>query len=246
MRYEMMYPDQLRKAIDERWPLVWPIGVLEYHASHCCNGVDTLVVIRAFEELEREMNIVIFPPFYFGAASYAVGAPERNGTVHVRPETIMPFAKEVFTDLLRIGFTNIHGFVHHQSENFSVGMPTDLAFKTASRQAVFEYIEKERGEGWWGKDEMRDYYSQHDAGSDPFSWIQMHPFMADDVQKKYPVDHAGKQETSLMMAFCPEGVDMKRYKGEHWFVESAKDANIGYGNAAKRDTLESLRMILRP
>jgi len=46
MRYEMMFPDQIRKAIKEHWPVVLPVGVLEYHAEHCVVGVDTLLVVR--------------------------------------------------------------------------------------------------------------------------------------------------------------------------------------------------------
>ena len=57
----------------------------------------------------------------------------------------------MFQGLLRIGFRNIHVVVHHQTENFAAGMPTDLAFKFAARQAIFAFLEKERGEGWWGE-----------------------------------------------------------------------------------------------
>ena len=86
MRYELMFPEQIRKSIDENWPAVLPLGVLEYHAEHCCVGVDTLLVIRAVEELEKEMDMVILPPFYYGAASFAVDSPERKGTIHVKSE----------------------------------------------------------------------------------------------------------------------------------------------------------------
>ena len=34
MRYEMMLPHQIRRAIDENWPVVLPLGVLEYHGEH--------------------------------------------------------------------------------------------------------------------------------------------------------------------------------------------------------------------
>jgi creatinine amidohydrolase/Fe(II)-dependent formamide hydrolase-like protein len=60
----------------------------------------------------------------------------------------------MFQGLLRIGFRNIHVVVHHQTENFMAGMPTDLAFKFAARQAIFGFLERERGEGWWGNEKM--------------------------------------------------------------------------------------------
>lgn len=33
MRYEMMLPHQIRRAIAENWPVVLPLGVLEYHGK---------------------------------------------------------------------------------------------------------------------------------------------------------------------------------------------------------------------
>ena len=245
MRYELMFPWQIRKAIDENWPVVLPTGVLEYHGEHCVTGVDTLVVVRAFDLLEKEMNIVILPPFYYGASSYAVAKPERNGSVHVDAEAILPFAKQLFQSLLRIGFKNIHLFLHHQSENFNAGMPTDLSLRLAARQTIFAFLEKERGEDWWGgASGMKDYYERHEAGDDPFSWISVHPFMSTEIQKKYPIDHAGKQEVSLMLAFCPEGVDMARHSKEQWYAETAQQASDEYGNAAKAEILASLKKML--
>ena len=75
MRYEMMLPHQIRAAIDARWPVVMPVGVLEYHGEHMAVGMDTLAVIGVLERLERDMDLVILPPFYYGAASYAVAPP---------------------------------------------------------------------------------------------------------------------------------------------------------------------------
>jgi creatinine amidohydrolase len=65
-----------------------------------------------------------------------------------------------------------------------------------------------------------------------------------EIQKAFPIDHTGKQEISLMMAFCPEGVDMDKYKDDKWYSRSAKDANIKYGNAAKEEILKSIKAIL--
>ena len=129
MRYELMLPHQIRQAIAENWPVILPLGVLEYHGEHMAVGMDTLAVIKIMDIIEVETPVVILPVFYYGAASYVVEKPEGKGSVHVDAERIMPFAKDLFTGLLRVGFRNIHAFIHHQTENFTVGMPTDLAFK---------------------------------------------------------------------------------------------------------------------
>ncbi len=244
MRYEWMFPDQIRKAIDERWPVVLPVGVLEYHAEHCCVGVDTVLVLRAFEELEKEMDLVILPTFYYGSSSYVVSKPERAGSIHVKSDTVKAFAGELFRNLLRIGFRNVHCFIHHQSENFMAGMPTDLAFRLAARQEIFAFLEANRGEDWWGDNSMKDYYNSLDAAGNPFNWIQVHPFMSAESKAQFPIDHAAKQETSLMMAFCPEGVDMGRYVSGRWYTETAREAGREYGEAAKALIMKGLRATL--
>lgn len=244
MRYELMFPDQLRRAIDNNIPAAMAIGVMEYHSEHCCVGVDALIVTRALELLEQQMELVILPPFVYGTASYAVSPPEQKGTISIHSHTVYLFAKDLFANLLRVGFRNIHLFIHHQSENFTAGMPTDLALRLAAKEAIFEFLEKKHGEGWWGSEQMKDYYRQHEQGSDPFNWIQVHPFMDNASQSLFPVDHAGKQETSLMMAFCPEGVDMRRHSREHWFAQSAQEANQDYAERAKNKILNGLRAVL--
>jgi creatinine amidohydrolase len=244
MRYELMRPEQIRRAIDENWPVILPLGVIEYHGEHLPVGMDTLAVIRCAERLEKEMDLVILPTFYYGAASYAVEGPERKGTVHVDAEVLAPFARAMFFGLLRVGFRNIHFFIHHQSENFAAGMPTDLAFKFAARQAIFEYLERERGEGWWGDKSMADYYARHAEGSDPFNWIQGHPLMDADIISRYPFDHAGKGETSLMMALCPDQVDMSRFSTEQWYTADAVQASKELGEQGVEMNLAHIRRVL--
>ena len=242
MRYEYMFPDQIRKAIDNNTPVVMALGVLEYHGEHLCPGVDTLVVQGALEMLEKEMELVLLPPFFYGAGSYAVAGPERKGGMHIDADTLNKFARKLFYNLLRIGFRNVWVFFHHQSENFVAGMPTDLAFKLAAKQESFEFIEKERGDGWWGEDPASaNNYEEHEAGTDPFSWIKIEPFMSAEAQSHWPIDHAGEQETSLMMAFAPEGVDMKRFDGKQWYAKEATKANKDYADKAKAFILKDLK-----
>lgn len=247
MRYEMMLPHQIRTAIGDGWPVVLPLGVLEYHGEHIAVGMDTLAVVKIVEILEKEIDLVVLPPFYYGAASYAVEAPEGKGSLHVGAETLLPFAQEMFRGLLRIGFRNIHAFIHHQTENFAIGMPTDLAFKFAARQALFAFLEKERGEGWWGDAKMAEYYQQQSAGDDPFNWIKIHPLLtAEMIEKQYPFDHAGEGETSLMLSLCPQAVDMRRFRDKTWYTAGARQASKKLGDKGRDLILAEMRRILAP
>jgi creatinine amidohydrolase/Fe(II)-dependent formamide hydrolase-like protein len=246
MRYELMLPHQIRKAIDENWPVALPLGVLEYHGEHMAAGMGTLAVIKILELLEGEMDLVILPPFYYGAASYAVEPPERNGSVQVDAGKLASFAEEMCFGLLRVGFRNIHAFIHHQTENFAAGMPTDLAFKFAGRQAIFRFLEGQHGEGWWGNEKMANYYAEHAAGANPFNWISVHPLMTSEVIAQYSFDHAGIGETSLMMALCPEAVDMAKFAdNKGWYTASAKDASAELGRKGRDLILGHMRAVLK-
>ena len=244
MRYELMLPHQIGTAINENWPVVLPLGVLEYHGEHLAVGMDTLAVVKILDILESEMNIVLLPPFYYGASSYAVAPPEGKGSLHVGAEALFPFGQEMFTGLLRIGFRNIHFFIHHQTENFTAGMPTDLAFKFAARLAVFAFLQRERGDGWWGNAKMADYYAKQKVGGDPFNWIKGHPLMTAEIIENYPFDHAGIGETSLMLALCPEAVDMDRLSTETWYTTDAKRASAELGMKGRDLILAHMRKIL--
>ena len=241
MRFEFMLPYQIKEAITKNTPIVLPIGVMEYHGEHMAVGMDTLAVTKSLDRLENQMEVVILPPFSYGAASYAVAGPEGSGTLQVDSEVLAPLAEQIFTSLLRIGFRNIHGVVHHQTENFSSGMPTDLAFKIGARQAIFKFLERTNGEAWWGAQDMSDYYTQHQSGTDPFNWIKLHPLMDAEIIKNYIFDHAGEGETSLLMALAPEGVEMARVtENSTWYTKSAVNSSSDKGEAVTLQIVKRL------
>ena len=234
MQYLKMLPYQVREAIEKNVPVVFPLGVVEYHAEHLPLGVDCFTCINVLERVEkRHPEIVVLPPFYYGAASLAVAAPEKNGTVHVDALKIVPVAEEIFKGLLRVGFRNIHCFIAHQTEEFRQGMPTDLAFRLAARHTIFDWVEKESGEGWWGTEKFSDYYSN---ANNPFNWIRVHTCRDNDITgehaRLFPGDHAGKLETSETMAIYPELVELDRIDDTIWFARAGKEANAEYGDAA--------------
>lgn len=231
MQYLNMLPYQIREAIDRNVPVVLPLGVVEYHAEHLPLGVDCFTCINFIERVEkRHPEMVVLPPFYYGAASLAVAKPERNGTVHVDALKLVPVAEDIFRGLLRVGFRNIHGFIAHQTEEFHQGMPTDLAFRLAARHVIFDWVEKESGEGWWGTEQFSDYYSD---SNNPFNWIRIHTCREHQGNStEFPGDHAGKLETSETMAINPKLVELDRIDGSLWFAQEGKNAVAEYGEKA--------------
>ena len=244
MRFEHMRPHQIRAAIAAGTPAVLAIGVQEYHGEHLPVGVDLLAVTRCLERLEAAApeRLILLPSFAYGAASHAVAGPAGTGTLHVEATSFLPFATALFTGLLNIGLRNIHGVIHHQTENFTQGMPTDLSFRLAARQATFAHLEVTRGQGWWGKGEMATYYEGHAEGDNPFNWISIHPLMPSEVAQHFPFDHAGEGETALMLALAPELVEPARMaQNETWYTASAPRATAAQGEAGVAVIMRHLR-----
>jgi creatinine amidohydrolase len=245
MRYELMRPHQIRDAVARQLPVVWPLGVMEYHGEHLPVGMDLLAVTRSLERLEREAEIVILPAFAFGAASHAVAGPDGTGTLHLDAECFLPFARATFQALLRAGFRNIHAVIHHQSEDFAQGAPTDLAFRLAAQHVTHAFAEAVRGDGWWGAEAMRHYYDGM-GGDDPFQWIRVHPLLPLGSRDLYPFDHAGEGETALMLALAPETVEPERMsENTGWYTETAPRATAARGDEGVAIILDHLRRCFR-
>jgi creatinine amidohydrolase/Fe(II)-dependent formamide hydrolase-like protein len=242
MYYMNMLPHQIRDAIKKNIPLALPLGVIEYHAEHLPLGVDTHTVVGLLEKIEKEApeKIIVLPTFYYGTASYAVAGPEQRGTINVDAMHVCKVAEDIFKSLLRTGFRNIHAFIVHQSEGFIQGMPTDLAFRFAGRRVIFDFLEKQEGEGWWGNEKRKSYYE----GDNPFDWIQVHPYRTEENSRKYPDDHAGKCETSVMQAMYPAMVDMTHFSDEMWYARDAIDASPEYGKLIIETAAEDMKNVL--
>lgn len=241
MQFERLRPRQIADQIATGTPFVLPIGVMEYHGQHLPAGVDLLIVTETVRRLGDA--VVVMPAFAYGAASHAVAGPDSGGTLHLDAGAFLPMAEALFTAALRAGIRNLHGIIHHQTENFHQGMPTDLVFRLAARNAIFRHLEAERGAGWWGRNDMADYYQQQAEGSDPFAWITIHPLFPKGAD--FPFDHAGEGETALMLALAPETVDLSLAReGGHWFTETAPQATAEQGERGVAIALQHLRTCL--
>ena len=244
MKYLHMRAEQIREAIEKRYPLVLPLGVIEYHGEHLPIGTDCFVAEQEIGIVEQRHpnEMVVMPTFYYGTATNAVAAPTNNGTVSISPEKLIPVAEEIFRGLLTVGFRNIHCFIAHQTEEFEQGMPTDLAFRFAGRKVIFEFLEQKSGQGWWGDEKMANYYT---GGENPFNYIRVHPMRTREATKKrFKGDHAGILETSEMLAAYPEDVDMSKLDGKLWFTRTAVNATAEWGREAFNAAADDIEALL--
>lgn len=236
-----MFDDQIEDAVSRRIPFIIPIGTIEYHAKHASCGTDTMVITGTLRELEKEKEIVVCPPIWYGVASYAVCAP-RPGHVQVDEDAYTQYLYCILKSMIYGGIKNIYLIPHHQTEDGGL-MPMTIACHKAAKKVTMEYMEDTLGKGWWGSDSYSEYYENIGSGDDPFSYIKVIPLLSAEAQLKCGgFDHAGKWETSFMLGVYPENVDLNRCaQNNEWFAKSAVDASTETGEHMLGCALEWLR-----
>ena len=233
------FPREMERVQKERIPLVIPAGTVEYHGPHCSYGCDTLVAEGLVKRLMETREIMLAPTISYSPSSYAVG-DSKSGTVHVDEVVFEEYVYHVFMSMLSAGLRNIYVLIHHQFEQESL-MPMTLSYMKAAKRATMRYLEKTKGQGWWGSESYKDYYENLDTDDNPFAWIKVIPTMSTAVQNATGYDHAGKYECSILMSLYPEAVQLDRLPEiKHWFTESAKEANKELGDEMVRLSLEYL------
>jgi len=220
-------------------PLVIPAGTVEYHGPHCSYGCDTLVAEGLIKRLMEKKEIMLAPTISYSPSSFAVG-DAKSGTVHVEETAFENYVYYVFMSLLSAGYRNIYVVIHHQFEQESE-MPMTLCYRMAAKRATMKYLEMTLGQGWWGSESYANYYEQLEGDNNPFNWIKVIPTMSTEVQNATGYDHAGKYESSILMALYPDCIKLDRIDDiKHWFTESAREANPQLGEEMVARSLEYL------
>lgn len=240
MRLENIFPREIINAKAKKWPLVIPVGTIEYHGPHCAFGCDTLIPIGLLEKLEKERDIIIAPPVWYSPASYAVAGPE-DGTIHVDVDVFEQYIYYMLKSMLLCGWRNIYILIQHQYEQENL-LPTTLACMKAAKKLTFEFLEQTRGIGWWGNNGNSKFYESLDSESDPWKWITVLPAISKEVQLATGYDHAGKYESSILCALYPETVVKERLnESDEWYIRSAVDGSTDLGQKMVDMCLENLR-----
>lgn len=239
MYLDKCFPREIENAKKNNTPVVIVGGTVEYHGPHCSYGCDTLVAQGLVEKLAERKEIIIAPTISYSPSSYAVG-DEKSGTVHVEENAFEQYVYYVFMSMLNAGLRNIYVVIHHQFEQESL-MPMTLSYMKAAKRATMAYLEKTKGQGWWGSESYASYYEELEGTNNPFGWIKVIPTMSTEVQNATGYDHAGKYECSILMSLYPDAVKLDRIDDiKHWFTESAREANKELGDKMTELSLQYL------
>ena len=234
---EFSYPKEMEIAKKERWPILIPIGTMEYHSTICPYGCDTLVSMGIAQEIAKKIDAVVLPPVWYGVASYAVGGPETN-TIHVDCDTFEQYIYMILKSLFLAGFNrNIYMIIAHQTEDYN---PMELACMKAARKLIFEYLDTTKGYGWWGKNENKEFYQKMSAEDNPWNWIKTLRSFSLNAKKMYGGgDHAGKVECSVLETMFPGTIKMERLcETDDWFAQASAEMDLDLGAARIRQSVE--------
>lgn len=237
---EFGYPLEAEKAKKERWPIIIPVGTMEYHSTHCPYGCDTLVALGIANEIAKKVDAVVFPPIWYGVASYAVGGPEKN-TIQVDCDTFEIYIYSILKSLFKSGFNrNIYIIVAHQTEDY---LPMTLACMKAAKKLTFEYLDETQGLGWWGNNENKEFYQNLSEEDNPWNWVRV---LRANVVAGVPGDHAGRHECSMLEYLYPGTIKLDRLEASNdWFAESAKETSAEYGEDAIKKMVEQIVKMMK-
>jgi creatinine amidohydrolase len=185
-----------------------PIGATEQHGLHTPLMVDTGWAVATCEETAKRADILIAPPTHFGWSSHHMGYA---GCITLRPETLTQVALDIGESLAYHGFKKIIFVNGNRIANLP---PLDIAAaKLRTRTGAFVAI---ADVSMLAREEFAQIAESAPGG----------------------LGHGGESETSLMLAYWPDLVDMEkavsvfppvRKYGPHLNSEMRTEAN-GIGN----------------
>jgi len=232
---EFGYFKEAEKAKAERWPVLIPIGTMEYHSAHCPYGCDTLVAMGIAREVAKKIDAVVFPPVWYGVASYAVGGPEKN-TIQIDCDIFEDYIYAILKSLFKSGFNRkIYLIIAHQTEDY---LPMTLACMKAAKKLTFEYLDETQGYGWWGNNKNKDFYENLSAEESPWNWIQI---IRSDAVADLPGDHAGQLECSDCEYLFPGTIKLERLsETDDWFAQDAVNMSPEIGKQRIESIVDGL------
>jgi creatinine amidohydrolase len=188
VRYDELLPHEFRKRLEEQPIAYLPLGTIEWHGDHLPLGSDAIQAEGLMVQCAREMGGIVMPPIHLGPDR---SKPDEQGNMLIG----MDYAKS----------TN----PPRQLDGSCYWVPPELhlalidAILTQLKRAGFQAVFADgHGPSRWS---WVEHISEREArfGLKLFG-------VSKEIrgQWKSQVDHAARNETSLMMHFRPDSVDL--------------------------------------
>jgi creatinine amidohydrolase len=172
------------RAIAAEKPLILiPIGTIEWHTSHLPLGVDTLITEKVCEDISSGTGVVVAPTLACGISRNLKPEEGYFGTVDtISEETLANLIAELLRGYAKMGFKKaILMSGHFENEHYAAIM------------AGINQVKEIQGYFMAPPQFCEEYIE--DLGDVSLTW-------------PYASDHAAEWETSMMLYYYPETVDM--------------------------------------
>ena len=180
-----------------------PVGSTEQHGPMLPLSVDTIISTELAKIVAEKINGIVAPSICYGykSAPLSGGGPLFPGTLDLNGNTLVQLVYDVLEELIRDGIKKL--FVmngHYENEPFILEA-VDLISRKYDDVTIIE-------SSWFGTDIISEEVMEK---------------VFDEVEfPGWALEHAGIAETSLMMHFRPDLVDMSK------FVEDEPSKELGY------------------
>lgn len=227
VHYFELLPHEFRTRLAQRPVGYLPLGTLEWHGEQNALGSDALISQGLFERAARELGGIVLPPIFLGPDN---ATPQPDGSVLQGMDTA--------------NVTTPHRQLDGSCYWVSKGLFFQLceAILAQAARAGFRCIVADGhgpSRGAWGE--------QADDWERRFNLKLVS--VARDLRDRWrsQMDHAAKNETSLMMALRPELVDLSQLSGARnvWPQgvggEDPRDSTSEHGEECLAASLAALR-----
>lgn len=225
--YEELLPHEFAERLKEHPIGYLPLGTLEWHGPHNALGADLIQAKGLFQIAARECGGIVFPPLFIGPDSIT-----GDGTAY--PLMGMDKAKETQPN------RQLSGSCYYVSKGLFI-LVVESILKMAKRAGFRCIVADGHGPSRKVWSEMADTWEKQ------FDLLLVSPLRDFEAGTWLTqADHAGKNETSLMLALRPDLVDLDRLPQEktEWPLgvrgEDPRDSSPGFGQELLAKTLESL------
>ena len=188
---ELAWTEYQRRVVEERQPVLIPLGALEQHGPHMSMNPDVIIPTAISKAVAQNINALVAPPFAYGAKSQqkSGGGNHMCGTTSLDGHTLSLALKDVLKEFGRHGVRRV-AVINGHYEN--------LPFATEGIEQAIQELK------WGGVGDFRVIIISY--------WDFV---MQDTIMKVFPdeftgwdVEHGGILETSLMLHLKPELVNM--------------------------------------
>ena len=178
-------PNELKKIAMEKLLILIPIGTTEWHADHLPLGVDSLLSQAICEELSMHTGCVVAPQIPYGICQNLKPEDGYFGTVDtISVNTLSGLIIELGQSYAKLGFKMVVLLTGHFEPDHWKAIDSAISSTKEIKMVML---------------------SAHDFIKEKIQEL-------DDVEKTWPfaTDHAAEWETSMMLHYYPDLVDMKK------------------------------------